>query len=133
MADNRTMAEMLQAPIEGYEDAIVVPPINANNFELKHINPWSNAPGYHSAGAYFGGVTDWYLELRSCLRLLRLMLLVTYTVIWSSDNDVNPTWGISFMDAYESDPEHPEAAPQSPTGTTYTSFHALEIGYQCTI
>nr|GEY24971.1 hypothetical protein [Tanacetum cinerariifolium] len=33
--DNRTMAQMLQAPIEGYEDAIVVPPINANNFELK--------------------------------------------------------------------------------------------------
>nr|GFB44105.1 hypothetical protein [Tanacetum cinerariifolium] len=26
---------MLQAPIEGYEDAIVVPPINANNFKLK--------------------------------------------------------------------------------------------------
>ncbi|GJX96639.1 hypothetical protein Tco_0352437 [Tanacetum coccineum] len=35
MADNRTMAQMLQAPIEGYEDAIVVPPINANNFEDK--------------------------------------------------------------------------------------------------
>nr|GEW36458.1 hypothetical protein [Tanacetum cinerariifolium] len=35
MADNRTMAQMLQAPIEGYEDAIVVPPINANNFMLK--------------------------------------------------------------------------------------------------
>nr|GEW03689.1 reverse transcriptase domain-containing protein [Tanacetum cinerariifolium] len=35
MDDNRTMAQMLQAPIEGYEDAIVVPPINANNFELK--------------------------------------------------------------------------------------------------
>nr|GEV73887.1 reverse transcriptase domain-containing protein [Tanacetum cinerariifolium] len=33
--DNRTMAQMLQAPIEGYEDAIVVPQINANNFELK--------------------------------------------------------------------------------------------------
>nr|GEX53334.1 hypothetical protein [Tanacetum cinerariifolium] len=29
------MAQMLQAPIEGYEDAIVVPPIKANNFELK--------------------------------------------------------------------------------------------------
>nr|GEW94847.1 hypothetical protein [Tanacetum cinerariifolium] len=26
---------MLQAPIEGYEDAIVVPPINANNFERR--------------------------------------------------------------------------------------------------
>nr|GEZ00649.1 hypothetical protein [Tanacetum cinerariifolium] len=35
MADNRTMAQMLQAPIEGYEDTVVVPPINANNFELK--------------------------------------------------------------------------------------------------
>nr|GEV12581.1 DNA-directed DNA polymerase [Tanacetum cinerariifolium] len=35
MADNRTMAQMLQAPIKGYEDAIVVLPINANNFELK--------------------------------------------------------------------------------------------------
>nr|GEY54113.1 reverse transcriptase domain-containing protein [Tanacetum cinerariifolium] len=39
MADNRTMAQMLQAPIEGYEDAIVVPPINANNFELKKTHP----------------------------------------------------------------------------------------------
>nr|GFB99891.1 hypothetical protein [Tanacetum cinerariifolium] len=29
------MAQMLQAPIEGYEDAIVVPQINANDFELK--------------------------------------------------------------------------------------------------
>nr|GEV50126.1 reverse transcriptase domain-containing protein [Tanacetum cinerariifolium] len=29
------MAQMLQAPIEGYEDAIVVPPINADSFELK--------------------------------------------------------------------------------------------------
>ncbi|GJU21806.1 hypothetical protein Tco_1155148 [Tanacetum coccineum] len=36
MADNRTMAELLQAPIEGYEDAIVVPEITADNFELKH-------------------------------------------------------------------------------------------------
>nr|GFB45367.1 hypothetical protein [Tanacetum cinerariifolium] len=35
MADNRTMAQMLQAPIEGYEEAIFVPQINANNFELK--------------------------------------------------------------------------------------------------
>nr|GEY23557.1 hypothetical protein [Tanacetum cinerariifolium] len=35
IADNRTMTQMLQAPIEGYEDAIVVRPINANNFELK--------------------------------------------------------------------------------------------------
>nr|GEU92981.1 putative reverse transcriptase domain-containing protein [Tanacetum cinerariifolium] len=36
MADNRTMAELLQAPTEGYEDAIVIPETTANNFELKH-------------------------------------------------------------------------------------------------
>ncbi|GJY94446.1 reverse transcriptase domain-containing protein [Tanacetum coccineum] len=36
MADNRTMAELLEAPTEGYEDAIVVPEITANNFEIKH-------------------------------------------------------------------------------------------------
>ncbi|GJR57618.1 reverse transcriptase domain-containing protein [Tanacetum coccineum] len=35
MADNRTMAELLQASTEGYEDAIVIPEINVN-FELKH-------------------------------------------------------------------------------------------------
>nr|GEZ33524.1 hypothetical protein [Tanacetum cinerariifolium] len=36
MADNRTMAQLLQAPTEGYEDAIVIPDITANNFKLKH-------------------------------------------------------------------------------------------------
>nr|GFA60992.1 reverse transcriptase domain-containing protein [Tanacetum cinerariifolium] len=36
MADQRTMAQLLQAPIEGYKDAIVVPAITADNFELKH-------------------------------------------------------------------------------------------------
>nr|GEZ68081.1 hypothetical protein [Tanacetum cinerariifolium] len=36
MADNRTMAKFLQAPTEGYENAIVVSEIAANNFELKH-------------------------------------------------------------------------------------------------
>nr|GEZ03890.1 reverse transcriptase domain-containing protein [Tanacetum cinerariifolium] len=36
MADNRTMAELLQAPTKGYEDAIVILEIAANSFELKH-------------------------------------------------------------------------------------------------
>ncbi|GJW47670.1 hypothetical protein Tco_0079316 [Tanacetum coccineum] len=36
MADQRTMAQLLQAPTEGYEDAIIVPMITADNFELKH-------------------------------------------------------------------------------------------------
>nr|GEV91290.1 reverse transcriptase domain-containing protein [Tanacetum cinerariifolium] len=36
MADNRTMAQLLQAPTEGYKDGIVIPKIAATNFELKH-------------------------------------------------------------------------------------------------
>nr|GEV85333.1 reverse transcriptase domain-containing protein [Tanacetum cinerariifolium] len=36
MADQRTMAQLIQAPTEGYEDAIVVPAITADNFKLKH-------------------------------------------------------------------------------------------------
>nr|GFA66872.1 reverse transcriptase domain-containing protein [Tanacetum cinerariifolium] len=35
MADNRTMAQLLQAPTVGYEDAIVIPEIAATNFKLK--------------------------------------------------------------------------------------------------
>nr|GEY55343.1 hypothetical protein [Tanacetum cinerariifolium] len=36
MADQRTMAQLHQAPTEGYEDAIVVPANTADNFEQKH-------------------------------------------------------------------------------------------------
>nr|GEU40459.1 reverse transcriptase domain-containing protein [Tanacetum cinerariifolium] len=36
IADQRTMAELLCAPTEGYAEAIVVPPILAEHFELKH-------------------------------------------------------------------------------------------------
>nr|GEZ28351.1 reverse transcriptase domain-containing protein [Tanacetum cinerariifolium] len=36
MVDDRIMAELLRASTEGYEDAIVIPEIAANNFELKY-------------------------------------------------------------------------------------------------
>ncbi|GJV07657.1 reverse transcriptase domain-containing protein [Tanacetum coccineum] len=36
MADQRTMAELLSAPTEGYAEVIMVPPILAEHFELKH-------------------------------------------------------------------------------------------------
>ncbi|GKB56652.1 reverse transcriptase domain-containing protein [Tanacetum coccineum] len=35
MADNRTMEELLQAPTKGYGEAIVIPEILAENFEIK--------------------------------------------------------------------------------------------------
>nr|GEX54370.1 copia protein [Tanacetum cinerariifolium] len=36
IADQRTMAELLRAPTEGYAEAIVIPPILAEHFKLKH-------------------------------------------------------------------------------------------------
>nr|GEX64251.1 hypothetical protein [Tanacetum cinerariifolium] len=36
MADQRTMAELLRAPTEGYAEAIVVPPILDEHFDVKH-------------------------------------------------------------------------------------------------
>ncbi|GJS30303.1 hypothetical protein Tco_0490923 [Tanacetum coccineum] len=44
MADNRTMAQLLEAPSEGYEDAIVIPEITADNFELKHDHFYDEVP-----------------------------------------------------------------------------------------
>nr|GEW43659.1 reverse transcriptase domain-containing protein [Tanacetum cinerariifolium] len=56
---------MLQAPIEGYEDAIVVPPINANNFELKHTlinlvqsNRFTGRQDPHNHLRFFNKVTS---------------------------------------------------------------------------
>ncbi|GJT34412.1 reverse transcriptase domain-containing protein [Tanacetum coccineum] len=48
MDDNRTMAQLLEAPTEGYEDAIVVPEITANNFEIKHVSTSSSTPAVSS-------------------------------------------------------------------------------------
>nr|GEX43232.1 hypothetical protein [Tanacetum cinerariifolium] len=67
MADNRTMAELLQAPTEGYEDAIVILEIAANNFELKHglINLVQNKQFFghdkedpHAHTRYFNKITS---------------------------------------------------------------------------
>nr|GEY66342.1 reverse transcriptase domain-containing protein [Tanacetum cinerariifolium] len=59
------MAQMLQAPIEGYKDAIVVPPINANNFELKQTlinliqsNQFTGRQDPHNHLRFFNKVTS---------------------------------------------------------------------------
>nr|GFB02976.1 hypothetical protein [Tanacetum cinerariifolium] len=56
---------MLQAPIEGYEDAIVVPQINANNFELKQTlinlvqsNQFTGRQDPHNHLCFFNKVTS---------------------------------------------------------------------------
>nr|GEW33410.1 reverse transcriptase domain-containing protein [Tanacetum cinerariifolium] len=67
MADQRTMAQLLQAPTEGYEDAIVVPATTADNFELKHglLTLVQNKPFFghdkedpHAHIRYFNNITS---------------------------------------------------------------------------
>nr|GEZ73933.1 reverse transcriptase domain-containing protein [Tanacetum cinerariifolium] len=67
MADNQTMAQLLQAPTVGYEDAIVILEIAATNFELKHglINLVQNKQFFrhdkedpHAHIRYFNNITS---------------------------------------------------------------------------
>nr|GEV02064.1 reverse transcriptase domain-containing protein [Tanacetum cinerariifolium] len=54
MADNCTMEELLQAPTEGYGEAIVIPKINVDHFEIKRIcYNWFKRT--HSLNATAGG------------------------------------------------------------------------------
>ncbi|GKC92094.1 reverse transcriptase domain-containing protein [Tanacetum coccineum] len=81
MADNRTMAQMLQAPIEGYEDAIVVPPINANNFELKQplinlvqSNKFTGRQDPHNHLRFFNKVTSTFRHPEVSNTSIKLLL-----------------------------------------------------------
>nr|GEZ48473.1 reverse transcriptase domain-containing protein [Tanacetum cinerariifolium] len=81
MADNRTMAQMLQAPIVSYEDVIVVPQINVNNFELKQTlinlvqsNRFTGRQDPHNHLCFFNKVTstfrhpeEWYVLQRTSI------------------------------------------------------------------
>nr|GEV58866.1 reverse transcriptase domain-containing protein [Tanacetum cinerariifolium] len=81
MADNRTMTQMLQAPIEGYEDVIVVPPINANSFELKQTlinlvqsNQFTGRQDPHNHLRFFNKVTSIFRHLEVPNTTIKLLL-----------------------------------------------------------
>nr|GEX42257.1 reverse transcriptase domain-containing protein [Tanacetum cinerariifolium] len=65
MAIDETMAELLRAPTEGYEDAIIIPEIAANNFELKH--GLINLDSLNSAAG--GNILD--KMPRECLKIIK--------------------------------------------------------------
>nr|GEY94275.1 reverse transcriptase domain-containing protein [Tanacetum cinerariifolium] len=81
MADNHTMTQMLQAPIEGYEDAIVVPPINANKFELKQTlinlvqsNQFTRRQDPYNHLRFFNMVTSTFRHLEVPNTTVKLLL-----------------------------------------------------------
>ncbi|GJU18019.1 hypothetical protein Tco_1145985 [Tanacetum coccineum] len=114
MADQRTMAQLLQAPTEGYEDAIVVPAITADNFELKHglLTLVQNKPFFgldkeeplenQDPHFYFEAWDRFKDLLRACPHhgFLKLHQLDTfYNALNSNDQDsLNSTAGGNFLD-----------------------------------
>nr|GEW74722.1 hypothetical protein [Tanacetum cinerariifolium] len=81
MADNHTMAQMLQAPIEGYQDVIVVPPINAKNFELKQTlinlvqsNQFTGRQDPHNHLRFFNKVTSTFRHPEVSNTMIKLLL-----------------------------------------------------------
>ncbi|GJV29121.1 hypothetical protein Tco_1385569 [Tanacetum coccineum] len=113
MADNRTMAQLLQAPTEGYEDAIVIPEINAN-FELKHglINLVPNKQFFghdkedpHAHIRYFNKITSTMRFPDVPSTSIKLMLFpfsledTFYNALNANDQDLlNSAPGGNFLD-----------------------------------
>nr|GFB14691.1 reverse transcriptase domain-containing protein [Tanacetum cinerariifolium] len=72
---------MLQAPIEGYEDAIVVPPINANNFKMKQTlinlvqsNQFTGRQDPHNHLRFFNKVTSTFRHPKVPNTTVKLLL-----------------------------------------------------------
>nr|GEW09896.1 DNA-directed DNA polymerase [Tanacetum cinerariifolium] len=72
---------MLQAPIEGYEDAIVIHQINANNFELKQTlinlvqsNQFTGRQDPHNHLRFFNKVTSTFRHLEVPNTMIKLLL-----------------------------------------------------------
>nr|GEV24964.1 reverse transcriptase domain-containing protein [Tanacetum cinerariifolium] len=74
MADQRTMAELLQAPTEGYKDAIIVTAILAVNFELKHslLNLVTSKQFYGHDEEDLHAYIRWFNKITSTMRYLNV-------------------------------------------------------------
>ncbi|GJW88048.1 hypothetical protein Tco_0163388 [Tanacetum coccineum] len=127
MADNRTMAQLLQAPTEGYEDAIVIPEINAN-FELKHglINLVQNKQFFghdkedpHAHIRYFNKITSTMRFPNVPSTSIKLMLFPF------SLEDVNKNRDESFYEAWDRFNDLLRACPHH----GFSELHQLDTFY----
>nr|GEW22483.1 reverse transcriptase domain-containing protein [Tanacetum cinerariifolium] len=104
MADQRTMAQLLQAPTEGYEDAIDVPPITADNFELKHglLTLVQNKQFFghdkedpHAHARYFNKITS-TLKFPNVLNTSIKLMLFPFSL--KDQDSLNSAAGGNFLD-----------------------------------
>ncbi|GKE63408.1 hypothetical protein Tco_1513775 [Tanacetum coccineum] len=123
MADQRTMAELLRAPTEGYAKAIVVPPIPAKHFEVKHslINLVTSKQffgfekeDHHAHIRYFNKITS-TLKYKDVPEASIKLMLFPFSI-----DDVGPfheTWD-RFKDLLRACPHH-----------GFTKLHQLDTFY----
>ncbi|GJX19689.1 reverse transcriptase domain-containing protein [Tanacetum coccineum] len=131
MADNRTMAQMLQAPIEGYEDAIVVPPINANNFELKQTlinlvqsNQFTGKQDPHNHLRFFNKVTSTFRHPEVPNTTIKLLLFP-----FSLEDALDSAAGGNFLDKM---PRDGLAIIESKSKVSYSRSHAIDQFFMIT-
>ncbi|GKC80303.1 reverse transcriptase domain-containing protein [Tanacetum coccineum] len=103
MDDTPTMAQLLKAPTVGYEDAIVVPEITADNFKLKHDHFYDEVPERPEFDETVYEAWDRFNDLlRACPHhvFLELHQLDTfYNALNSNDQDsLNSAVGGNFFD-----------------------------------
>nr|GEU71086.1 reverse transcriptase domain-containing protein [Tanacetum cinerariifolium] len=109
MADQRTIAHLLQAPTEGYEDAIVVPAITADNFELKHglLTLVQNKQFFghdkedpHAHVRYFNNITSTLKFSNVPNTLIKLMLFLFFL---EDQDSLNSAAGGNFLNKMPSE------------------------------
>ncbi|GJT78950.1 reverse transcriptase domain-containing protein [Tanacetum coccineum] len=114
MADQRTMAELLQAPTEGYGDAIVIPAILAENFELKHglLNLVTSKQFYGFEKEDPHAHIRWFNKITSTINFTELIQLDTfYNALTPIDQDsLNAAAGVSTNAPSSSTPYFPKIA-----------------------
>ncbi|GJT63813.1 hypothetical protein Tco_1015293 [Tanacetum coccineum] len=137
MADQRTMAELLRAPTEGYAEAIVVPPIPAEHFELKHslINLVTSKQFFgfekedpHAHIRYFNKITS-TLKYKDVPETSIKLMLFPFSIdgparIWL---DKEPSRSILTWDDLVSKPI--QGSPSSSPHHGFTELHQLDTFY----
>nr|GEW24536.1 hypothetical protein [Tanacetum cinerariifolium] len=114
------MAQMLQAPIEGYEDVIVVPTINENNFELKQtlinlvqsnqftelhqLDTFYNALNLNDQDALDSAAEGNFLDKipRECLSIIESKSKVRYSLSRVTDSRVSTNAPLPSSSPYNS-------------------------------
>nr|GEU89228.1 hypothetical protein [Tanacetum cinerariifolium] len=137
MADNRTMAEMLYAPTEGCAEAIVVPPIHAEQFELKHslINMMTSDQFFglekdnpHDHIRWFNKITS-TIKYRDVPNSVIKLILFPFSLAWAARRrlEKEPPRSITTWDdlAWERYKDLLRACPHH----GFTELHQLDTFY----